>query len=1683
MTNRLKIILLFLFFNTFAVELISQTYANDWINYNQTYYRFKVYKDGIYRINYSDLLSAGLPVGSISPQNFQIFGRGVEQYIYVKTQISGVMSSGDYIEFYAQKNDGWYDSILYKHPEYQLDKSYSLFTDTAEYFLTFNTAYNNKRLSLETSINYTSYTVEPYVFKTIHANYNDEYLEGLPMEETNEGTLSDPEYTYGEGFYSYAFYLGGSRSYNISTKNAFTTGPAAQVKFSIYGASNYQSISNGDHHVRIQFAGNTIDTIFDGYKILRYNLSTSAASLSSTNTNFLFSSINDLNSGADRNAVSFIEIKYPHTLNFEGINYFEFSIPDASQNKNYLNISNFSGGNNPVLYDLKNHRKILVTKNGSNYQCLIPNSGSEKNCVLVSEALITNGVNLTPVGNFGHFKNYLSQNPNADYFVITHKSLMGNGQTQYTSNDYVNYRNTTGNHAVLVDIDDLYEQFSYGISKNPMAIRNFVAKAFAQLSTHPKYLFIIGKAYYPDEYRKNTTYYNQTLVPSFGSPPSDILLTARAIDSTFLPALATGRLVAKNINHVDLYLNKVMQYEDPLLNPPAEWMKKALFFSGGDVASLQSIIATYMKGYEKIYEDTNFGGSVKTFYKTTTDPIQINLSAQIKVLIDGGVNMLSFFGHAAGIGFDISIDNPSEYNNYGKYPFLIANSCFAGDIFQPNVGIDNSSEAFILIRDKGAIAYLGSITSGFPAYLNLYTKEYFKNYCQTNYGKSIGSSIINTIAHIYSNTPKIKEVSLEMALHGDPALILNAHQLPDYMVNQSSIFFIPEIVTTEKDSFETKIVVTNIGKAVNDSIVVEIVRTLPNLNTQEKRYYQRGTYFKDTLSVWFPINNMIDVGKNTLSVRVDANSNITELSESNNNISVNFNVIAADLKPVFPAEFAIISTNKATLKASTFYPLSKNVNYIFEIDTTIYFNSPLMETGNIISSGGVIEYQPMLTFSDSVVYYWRVGVDSTSTNSFNWRNSSFQYIQGQKGWAQSDFFQFEHNNYQFAVFNKALRKFEFVNDIKILKCINGIYPYIGWTEPQYQINNIQQSYWQCVSNGMKIAVINPISGKPWFNHDFGDHTGVSGSFQCKGYDYPAFEFSTESTVNFPTNPPNVPDSIWFRRMANFIGTIPNGHYVLATSAANSHATSWPEYLYKSYDSIGTNFIRNIPDNRPYISWGIKGLLGGSTEVIGDSLQAHILLVDSFNTKWTQGFIASPIIGPSSKWYAINWKVISQDAINTDSVRLALVGYKLDGSKTTIFSDMPPDSSNISKLNNIMPAADYPYCQLICYMKDDSLHTPTYIKYWQVLFSEVPEIAIEPKDNFTFHSDTIERGDTMRISLAYKNISDINLADSILVSYWLIDNQNIRHDFKLRRVNKILANTFIVDTFSLITTNLVENCYFNIDINTINPTTQNFDQLEITHSNNSFQIPFYVKKDNSNPLLDVTFDGIHILDGDIVSAKPEILISLNDDNKFIPLDDTSSFKIYITEPGNLARRRIYFFSNGEEQMQFIAAEMPKNKSKIIYRPDFKVDGIYKLYAQAVDPSLNIAGLTDYQLTFNVINKATITNLMNWPNPFTTKTHFVFTLTGSQIPDYLLIQIMTISGKVIKEIGIDEIGEIHIGRNISTYAWDGTDEFGDRLANGVYLYRVITRINGKDIEHRNSAADTYFKNNFGKIYLMR
>jgi Peptidase family C25/Interleukin-like EMT inducer len=1673
MIKRLLLVWLLMFA---AFGLKAQLHGNEWINYSQYYYKIKIAQNGIYRIDSATLVAAGIPIAAINPHQFQIFNKGAEQKIFVQGESDNVFNTGDFIEFYAEKNDGTLDSALYVNTSFLPNPYYSLINDTAVYYLTWSTSLVNSRMQVDTVMPFSGYSPDNYFLNDVVQEYHGAYFEGA----TDAVGGTDVQYTKAEGWFDGSLItLGASLPYYINTPNKFSTGPNAIIKTVAVGASRDASISGNDHELKIEYNGTTVtDTLFTGYESMKFTYSVPAASLGSFNT-FQFSSLNPGGFTSNRTAVSYINIKYPHTMDLEAQHNFTMYVPEnLIQSKSFLTFTNFNAIGTVHLYDLTNGRRINVVQSGTNDSALVANSGGEKKCFITSDGYSINITALQPVTPSAQFTDYAAMATDSAYIIITHKTLMASAL------NYKNYRSINlygGNYnVVMADIDELCDQYAFGIVKSPLSIRNFCDHLIALNPTAPPLnLFLIGKSIHLQYCRQDPTYYAMDVLPSYGNPSSDHLLTAGLIGTGIEPSIPTGRLAAKRSSDVDDYLEKVTDYENRFLNPPAEWMKQVLHFGGGTATSEQAAFRSYLQNYETIIEDTLYGGTVQPFYKTNSLPISINTSDTIRDLMNKGVSLITFFGHASGNSFDESIDDINSYSPpAGHYPFMLANGCYSGDIHGTE---PTTSELYVINRNKGMIGYLASVGLGIPYSLNAFSTEFYHQIALNNYGKTVGSSIKNSIATLNTlsiTDPYMRATCYEMTLHGDPALKLNAQPKPDYKITNSDVYF---DMTTDIDSFTVYAVRTNIGRAKSDTIINELLRIAPNGDSTRFTIRNRAPKFKDTIAFKLPINFSTDIGLNKIKITLDAYSTVDELDETNNATTMlDAFVNGGSIVPVYPYEFAIIPNDTITLKASTGDPFAATKNYIIQIDTIDTYNSSLMQRIVIAAPGGVVKWKPALTFIDSTVYYWRVSPDSIDATGYTWRESSFQYIPNKRGWGQSHFFQFKNDGYQFVKWNRPARKFDFVNDLKTIKCKNGIYPYIYPLDISYLLNGALMHYWSCSPfTGITFAVFDPITGSPQksvklvspaippvgalvLDLEYGQY----GNRHCVPRDLNAFDFYSNEA------------SYWRPAINAFVNTIPNGMYVLAYSQGNANI-HLDTTLYQSFESFGIAGIRtSIVDNKPFIFFGIKGgAIGSGHAQQGDSLASIIEFDTTIATNWNQGYIASPVIGPASSWDSLSWKQHTVDGATTyDSVVVRVIGIDAAGNEATL-ANFTTAQLNIGNLSTYANAAIYPRMRLIAYMKDDTLHTPPQLDHWQVIYTPVPEAAINPAVGYAFPNSTVQEGDNINIQLPIQNISEYAFTDSLLVTYWIEDANRVNHPLPSKLKKKPFApGEIIMDTIRVNTLSYSGNNALWVEVNPVNQTRS---QLEQYHFNNIARIPFTVSTDRINPLLDVTFDGVHILNADIVSAKPNVLIQLKDENQFLALNDTSDFKVFIQTPSSNVVQRIFFGTT----MTFIPAVLPNNSCKINYTPTLLEDGIYKMIVQAKDQSDNQSGMIDYKISFEVVNKSTITEVMNYPNPFSTATHFVFTLTGAEVPTYFKIQIMTITGKVVREITNVELGLIHIGRNITDYAWDGKDEFGDQLANGVYLYRVVSSINGTSLEKRTTDADQYFKKGFGKMFLIR
>src|SRR5688572_8361534 len=94
----------------------AQQYNNEWISFQQTYYKIKVIRAGVYRVPKSVLDAVG--IGNADVRNFEIWRNG-EKVPFYPTVPSGVLPANGYLEFYGEKNDGKADKALYRNPAWQ----------------------------------------------------------------------------------------------------------------------------------------------------------------------------------------------------------------------------------------------------------------------------------------------------------------------------------------------------------------------------------------------------------------------------------------------------------------------------------------------------------------------------------------------------------------------------------------------------------------------------------------------------------------------------------------------------------------------------------------------------------------------------------------------------------------------------------------------------------------------------------------------------------------------------------------------------------------------------------------------------------------------------------------------------------------------------------------------------------------------------------------------------------------------------------------------------------------------------------------------------------------------------------------------------------------------------------------------------------------------------------------------------------------------------------------------------------------------------------------------------------------------------------------------------------------------------------------------------------------------------
>jgi flagellar hook assembly protein FlgD len=100
---------------------------------------------------------------------------------------------------------------------------------------------------------------------------------------------------------------------------------------------------------------------------------------------------------------------------------------------------------------------------------------------------------------------------------------------------------------------------------------------------------------------------------------------------------------------------------------------------------------------------------------------------------------------------------------------------------------------------------------------------------------------------------------------------------------------------------------------------------------------------------------------------------------------------------------------------------------------------------------------------------------------------------------------------------------------------------------------------------------------------------------------------------------------------------------------------------------------------------------------------------------------------------------------------------------------------------------------------------------------------------------------------------------------------------------------------------------------------------------------------------------------------------------------------------------------------------------------------------------------------------VNELNNYPNPFSETTSFVFSHNQAEGKLDVSLRVFNLSGQIVKTI---ETSIVPTGYRSEPIYWDGRDDSGYPLANGLYIYRM---------QVRNEAGQTDGKS--GKLILQK
>ncbi|MGI8788335.1 MAG: C25 family cysteine peptidase [Pyrinomonadaceae bacterium] len=652
-----------------------------------------VKNEGFYRVSRADLQTGGFDV-TAPTERWQLYVNGVEQAI-------NVGADGSYIEFYGKGID-------------------TLESNTQTYFLVVGTQ-NGKRIGT---------TIRRQMNGAVLSQgYSQSFLKKERLFYAYNVLNGDAENFFGT-------FLGTSgATVNFNLSNVDFNSPTASIDLTINGATlvpHQNSVSINNVPLGVIQASNYAHTT------THFDIPTSVL-LEGTNT------LQFASTPASGDGSYFDSVKVNFSRKYVADQgQLSFYVPNykASYVENFasLNVRLFDTTNsdNPTLIS-----GLTVEQSGAGYRVYIP-SNRGRMIYAVEDAALAQPSWIVP-----NAPSTLSTAANnGEMIIISYKDWLPQAE------DWANYRRSQGMTVKVVNIDDVYDEFNYGVL-NSLAIRSFLQYAKTNWQTPPNYVLLLGDATYDPKNYTGIGIYN--FVPTklvdtvYSETGSDETLADFNDDG--LAEIPIGRIPARNAATVTLALNKEIAFEQTV---SSQGLNRG---------------AVFAYDLPNGYDFQGLSGRLRDQLPTTIPRILVgrempNAQTQLLSELNNGRFLVNYSGHGnAGVwassGF-FNNTNAGALNNGNNLSIYTMLTCLNGYFIQEN---DAMGEILLKNPNGGAVSAWAST--------GLTTAD-VQEVMATRYYNQIAAGNITRLGDLIRDAKTTisygRDVRLSWTLLGDPTL-------------------------------------------------------------------------------------------------------------------------------------------------------------------------------------------------------------------------------------------------------------------------------------------------------------------------------------------------------------------------------------------------------------------------------------------------------------------------------------------------------------------------------------------------------------------------------------------------------------------------------------------------------------------------------------------------------------------------------------------------------------------------------------------------------------------------------------------------------------------------------------------------------------------------------------------------